>query len=88
VLDDGTRDLWSGVGLVGGPWRDRVLGEQPVAAKLDRALTSLERWLHNQPGRRNGKGRLPAGTPAQVSRGTRVVSGRHRRAGRDDRRQR
>jgi predicted acylesterase/phospholipase RssA len=48
VLVDPMRDLWAGVGLEGGPRRDRVAGDLPFAKALDRALSSLERWLDGQ----------------------------------------
>jgi hypothetical protein len=48
VLLDPMRDLWAGVGLEGGPWRDRVAGDLPLTKALDRALRSLERWIDGQ----------------------------------------
>jgi NTE family protein len=45
VLDDSTRDLWTGVGLKGGPRPDVVEGVLLAVEKLDLALDSLEHWI-------------------------------------------
>lgn len=45
VLLDRRRDLWAGVGLVGGTRRDSVDGRLPATEALDRALSSLEQYV-------------------------------------------
>ncbi len=45
VLVDRRRDLWEGVGLVGGTRRDGVHGPLPITDALDRALSRLEGYV-------------------------------------------
>jgi NTE family protein len=45
VLEDPTRDLWTGVGLKGGPRPDAVDGALRAVERLDLALDSLEHWM-------------------------------------------
>lgn len=51
VLIDRRRDLWAGVGLVGGTRRDTVHGRLTIGDALDRALTSLEHYVAEQDAR-------------------------------------
>jgi hypothetical protein len=44
VLLDPSRDIWHGVGLEAGHRKNDPMRDIPVAAKLDRLLTSLEGW--------------------------------------------
>ncbi len=44
VLLDPSRDIWRGVGLEAGHRENDQMRDIPVAAKLDRLLTSLEAW--------------------------------------------
>jgi NTE family protein len=45
VLEDPTRDLWTGVGLKGGPQPDVIEGALLAVEQLDLALDSLEYWI-------------------------------------------
>lgn len=51
VLLDKRRDLWEGVGLLGGTRRDTVDGRLPLTGALDRALSRLEHYVaeHDAP---------------------------------------
>jgi predicted acylesterase/phospholipase RssA len=51
ILLDRSRDLWSGVGLIGGSRRDSVDGEMTATDRLGKALDALEERLE-RPARR------------------------------------
>jgi NTE family protein len=72
VLEDPNRDLWTGVGLRGGPRPDRVAGGMLAVERLEHALDTLEHWLARQelsaPEEREGGPRSRGGATSSEGR--------------------